>query len=441
MVRLTIISLAGAIAAAQAYKPYSFLDYDGNGSADVSVKVDSSYGIFRIDYSGNGFTNGNSPDVEINTSYVGGGTDDYAAPADYDGDGLTDVAIKNSYDFRINYAFDGLGNGGDWEYYYSNGSSADWGGANCKPAPGDYDGDGSADISVVCYDNTYGSWTIDYSNNGFTGVDVGIYNRGFQADMHAMPADYDGDGKTDMSFKDDGSEIWWIDYSSAGFDNWTEALLDWGGASAQAIPADYDGDGTADLAVFVADWYYGDFYIDYSGNGFTDDIFSNYDAMHTLSVYSGGYTPATVPLSSDYDGDGYADLAARNGNGEWYIDYSYNSFGSVDEWLQYWGLDGEPATNPLHKDNARMEAPKLESRKGEIGLTFALPRDSRVEIAAYDTRGKKIASLFSGPGSKGSNSVNWSRKDLGRKGLKRGLYFLRVEAEGFKASQRLVLPD
>ena len=67
-----------------------------------------------------------------------------------------------------------------------------------------------------------------------------------------VPADYDGDGKADLSIKDpDG--IWWIDYAKDGFGAYNKPYGGYGNEECIPVPADYDGDGKADLSVKCAD--------------------------------------------------------------------------------------------------------------------------------------------------------------------------------------------
>jgi hypothetical protein len=81
-------------------------------------------------------------------------------------------------------------------------------------------------------------------------------------------------------------------------------------------PADYDGDGKADLAGKDND---GNWYVDYAANNFG-----------TWDVIRAGYGDATcTPVPADYDGDGKADYAVKcsgsnpDGSiGTWLVDYA-----------------------------------------------------------------------------------------------------------------------
>jgi hypothetical protein len=67
--------------------------------------------------------------------------------------------------------------------------------------------------------------------------------------INPVPADYDGDGKADLSVKTDQ---WLIDYASNGFGRWDASYRDYGGLYDQPVPADYDGDGQLDLRYICA---------------------------------------------------------------------------------------------------------------------------------------------------------------------------------------------
>ena len=108
------------------------------------------------------------------------------------------------------------------------------------PVPGDYDGDGKADLAV--FRPTTGQWLILQSTGGPRSSQFGDP----QLDI-PVPADYDGDGKTDLAvFRPVDRPV---DHpaSSGGARRHPVRRP---GSGDMPVPGDYDGDGKADLAVF-----------------------------------------------------------------------------------------------------------------------------------------------------------------------------------------------
>ncbi len=183
-----------------------------------------------------------------------------------------------------------------------------WGASGDKPIPGDYDGDGKSDFAVFRPINittptvvNKGTWYIANSGGGGGEFDFGLH------DDVPVPADYDGDGSTDVAIWRKSNATWYIINSSTnttvyGAMNSTPTSTD------VPAPADYDGDGKADLAIFTGSVFH---------------ILNSSNFQQTSTTYG---SAGDLPVSADYDGDGKADIALwRSSDATWNIKQSSNS--------------------------------------------------------------------------------------------------------------------
>lgn len=109
------------------------------------------------------------------------------------------------------------------------------------PINADFDGDGRSDISVWRPSNGQW-WTIPSSASTNTPVLKATW--GLPGDV-PINADFDGDGKADVAIWRPSNGMWWIVQSTAG-----TRVQQWGLNGDVPVPADYDGDGKDDLAVW-----------------------------------------------------------------------------------------------------------------------------------------------------------------------------------------------
>ena len=202
-----------------------------------------------------------------------------------------------------------------------------------------------------------------------------------------VKADFDGDGKSDISVFRRSDGLWHIAKSSGGYSS-----IRWGSSTDFPTPGDYDGDGKTDVAVFRFAGYSAIpnpcfFYVLKSSDnnffakqwGTSSYIIFDYplingdfdgDRVTDFSVYEGqDYIPATVRFKTlrsadntasvtswgynidrqtlgDYDGDGKTDIAVFR-SGVWFIKRS-----SDEAVVNY--FFGNPSDIPLTMPNSNV---------------------------------------------------------------------------------------
>lgn len=200
-----------------------------------------------------------------------------------------------------------------------------WGMPEDIPVPSDYDGDQKADPAVWRPDE--GTWylLLSSSNEGSSAPKASIEMWGIFGDK-PIPADYDGDGQSDLAVWRPSNQRWLIRNSSGGL-----LIRQLGKFLDLPLPADYDGDGIIDMAAWQT-------------NSTTQEIRETTIRNVEKSITYKWSLPEDVPLPGDYDGDGKADVAVwRPTVGLWYIPLS----SSQKPLIQPWGFPGD---KPIPKD-------------------------------------------------------------------------------------------
>jgi hypothetical protein len=240
------------------------------------------------------------------TGHPGGCT---PAPMDYDGDGTDDLSLFCSNGLWHFYDDDGSYNRGIW----TGGVAGD------RAAPADYDGDGKDE--VVVFRN--GAWHFFDFATGALARSVWTGAPTFSGTPRPVPMDYDGDGAADFSVYSGGPWHFFNDNGSYNRGIWTGGV-----AGDVPAPADYDGDGDDEVVVFRGGaWLFHDF-----ATG----------ALNTsLSVWTGApahwHGGTSLPAPLDHDGDGDADFTVYSG-GPWHF---FNEDGSYDQGIWTGGAPGD----------------------------------------------------------------------------------------------------
>jgi hypothetical protein len=215
-------------------------DVDGDGRSDV---VMAAAGSWAIHYSSDSYADRTATLNGLSGSPPREGipqrTDHVFLAADFDGSGKPALSNYDAYN-------------GTWSNWPQVGyrhwlPDTQWGRPSDVPVPGDYDGDGIADLAV--WRMSEGRWYILYSSSGYSAASARSFQWGTAGDT-PFAGDFDGDGRSDLAVFRPSNGTWYISLSSHGYDPAAAMGVQWGAPTDIPVVADYDGDGRMDLAVW-----------------------------------------------------------------------------------------------------------------------------------------------------------------------------------------------
>ena len=190
-------------------------------------------------------------------------------------------------------------------------------------------------------------------------------------------ADFDGDGKTDLSVFRPSEGNWYLNRSTAGF-----TVAGWGLSTDQLAPGDFDGDNKTDLAVFrpsTGAWW----------------ILRSSDSGVTSTSFG---VAGDLPVVGDYDGDNKADIAVfRPSNNTWYVLKSTGGatitvFGAAGDLAVPGDYDGDSKTDVAVYRSGQWWI--MKSTGGTTVTTFGGIAGDRAVPADYDGDNKDDIAVF-----------------------------------------------
>ena len=195
-----------------------------------------------------------------------------------------------------------------------------------QPIVGDFDGDGASDFLLrtgrmgniqLDLSNTLGGsqpqYGISYPTWSWDSVAVAPYGTVEHPHAQVFSAKFHDTTYSDLVLKDDDTGILYVDYGYNGITagGWEKIYFGYGDSTWKMASADYDGDGLADIAVKQGDTWR----LDYSSYLYNGQPFGGWDYVSAKSPSN-----LATPTSADYDGDGRADIAIKLDDGTFRID-------------------------------------------------------------------------------------------------------------------------
>ncbi|HEX9917417.1 MAG TPA: FG-GAP-like repeat-containing protein [candidate division Zixibacteria bacterium] len=327
----------------------------------------------------------------------------------------------------------------------------------------DLDGDSDLDLAVA---NAISGNVSILKNNGEGTLQTKVdYDVTFYA-QSVFCADLDGDGDLDLAVANSGSNS--ISILRNDGDGTFQTKVDYAAGSGprSVFCADVDGDSDLDLA--VANYTTGNVSI----------LKNNGDGTFETKVdYGVGIKPISV-FSADLDGDLDFDLAVANSgsnsisilrnNGDGTFEGKVNYGVGVDPYSVFCAdLDGDldldlavanGASNNVsilfNQTNASYVGEEIGDAKpssfilsqnypnpfnSETVIEYSLPKASQVKIAIYNILGQKVTTLLDKVEPAGFRRVIWDGKNQNGEIVSSGIYFYRIEAEGFVQSKKMLL--
>ena len=301
------------------------------------------------------------------------------SPGDFDGDGKADLMYRRYSDQHL-FLVRGDGAGG----WLNAGASVDLGGFSAAASifsHGDFDGDGKPDVlwrrtsdgtMWLIAGNGVGRWKTAVS------VQIGIFA---SADLVFSPGDFDGDGKMDVLWRKAADGTLWL-ITGNGTGGWktgtsTQIGTGWNSMDAIMSPGDFNGDGHSDVLVRNATSH---ILFMFKGNGTGGWISGT-----ATQIMAGFATPDIVFSGGDHNGDGKADvlwrdptskdvnLLAGNGLGGWTTGTSVNITAAVRTGTgddEYWKITTPDGTQYFF---GRDRLPNWSAGKRETSAQWTVP--------------------------------------------------------------------
>jgi len=87
----------------------------------------------------------------------------------------------------------------------------------------------------------------------------------------------------------------------------------------------------------------------------------------------------------------------------------------------------------------KLYSPQPNPARTHIAIRYSLCADARVNLSVHDLAGRVVRILCASSKKRGAYSVTWNGTDDRGRELANGIYFCRLVAAGYRATEKLVL--
>ncbi|HXG83008.1 MAG TPA: FG-GAP-like repeat-containing protein [Pyrinomonadaceae bacterium] len=284
------------------------------------------------------------------------------ANVDFNGDGRSDFVLTRNVNSLKNWLVN-LNNATNDAF------GAQWGIASDIETPADYDGDGKTDIAVwrSGAPDRAAFYILNSSNNT---VQIELF--GQAGDDPKVVADYDGDGKADVAvYRRSASGQGFFYYrATQNNPNRNITFIPYGtGSLVRPNAGDYDGDGRADFCLHI-----------HTGNGQGQFVVMSSANLGRIEYINWGLvTDQLAP--GDYDGDGSSDFAVVRNNGGQLTWYILNRSGTTS--FVNWGLSSDTITPGDYDGDGKQDTAVWRPATDTTASTFYARRSSSFSLLSY----------------------------------------------------------